>query len=60
LIPGTSHGGLIAAVTLLVASVIVVFTELAAAAGVFAALVERLAQWGLAKRWILWYWGWPP
>ena len=33
---------------------ITVVTELAATAGVFAALVERLAQWGLAKRWILW------
>ncbi|GAB2826967.1 ArsB/NhaD family transporter [Alpinimonas psychrophila] len=83
MIPGTSYRGLIAAVTLLVASVIVVatgilpwnefvtlkdrvipvlgfvvaitvVTELAAAAGVFAALVERLAQWGFAKRWILW------
>ena len=33
---------------------ITVVTELAAAAGVFAALVQRLAQWGLAQRWILW------
>jgi len=33
---------------------ITVVTKLAAQAGVFAALVERLAQWGLAKRWILW------
>lgn len=33
---------------------ITVVTELAAAAGVFASLVERLAGWGLARRFILW------
>lgn len=33
---------------------ITVVTELAAAAGVFSSLVERLAGWGLTRRWILW------
>ncbi len=79
----TSRRGLIAAIALLAASVVVVatgilpwpafaaladrvvpvlgfvmaitvVTELAATSGVFAALVERLGRWGLAKRWILW------
>jgi len=33
---------------------ITIVTELASEAGLFATLVERLARWGLAQRWILW------
>ena len=50
---GLALGARVWPILLFVVSITVV-TELAAAAGLFAVIAERLARWGLGRAWVLW------